>query len=63
MSDEEKVFKEYLRLTPYNREDDIVAFGVELNEDLAAADLNIGDQITMTVVGIERKNWEGLRVQ
>lgn len=54
---------DHLRLSPYDRKDDITAVGVEITGDISTMDLEIGTKIEMTVVGIERRGWEGLEVR
>lgn len=60
---EADVEKVYLRIMPYGRTDDVAVIGVEMKENLATVELSVGTQLTLTVVGIERKAWEGLEVK
>jgi hypothetical protein len=61
MSDEQS--KEYLRLTPYDRTDGVTTVSVEIKDNLSTMDLKLGTKIEMTVVGIERRGWEGVQVR
>jgi hypothetical protein len=63
VENEPDVEKVYLRITPYGRTDNVAAIGVEMRENLAKIDLTVGTQLTLTVVGVERKAWEGLEVR
>jgi hypothetical protein len=55
--------KEHMRLTPYNRNDDIVSVGVEFKGNMSTMDFEIGTKIELVVVGIERRGWEGMEVR
>lgn len=52
-----------MRLSFYGREDDMVALATVGPDDLNTRDWKIGDKIVSEVIGIERKAWEGVRVQ
>lgn len=63
LGQEESSTPDHMRIGLYGREDGIKAVGVELDEELLTMEMFVGKQITMTVVGIERRQWEGTEVR
>lgn len=60
MSD--KSVKTLVRLIPFDRNDDISAIALEMDENMSTSPISLGSKFTFTVIGIERKEWEGSKL-